>query len=253
MDLETSGDVCEYNARDWGCPVTTPGSRVSVSLLAVVTIAACRGPTAVAPTSAPPVVAPPLSSTRTVTGSVWLYSPTGRQPLAGVDVEMWLELPRASHTAGSVRSNSAGGFSFETPSDARVRLHTHPEGLFQPCLTTVRVDQTEASIRLVAESDILQARDWPDFMVDRLLSGTIFEALPMARLPISGALVQVDGVSGDGLPLADTRSDADGRFLVCGLEGEPMHALVVAKPGYRLAVVSVPTQGAGPVDVELRR
>ena len=184
---------------------------------------------------------------------MWLYSPTGRQPLAGVDVEIWLEQPRVAGSAGSVRSNSAGGFSFESPSDARVRLHTHPEGLFQPCLTTVRVDQTEASIRLVAESDILQARDWPDFMVERLLSGTIFEALPTARLPISGALVQVDGVSGDGLPLADTRSDADGRFLVCGLEGEPMHALVVAKPGYQLAVVSVPTQGAGPVDVELRR
>jgi hypothetical protein len=238
--------------------VTIPGSprhrSVAISFLAVVTIAACSDPPVVSPTSpSPPVVAPPLPSTRTVTGSVWLYSPTARQPLAGVDVEIWRELPRASGPAGSVRSNSAGQFSFETPTDALVRLYTHPKGLYQPCLSTVRVDQSEATIRLVAEPHLLQARDWPDFAVERLLSGTIFEASPTGRLPIADALVQVDGAFGNGLPLADTRSDANGRFVVCGLEGEPMHALVVGKPGYQLANARVPTQGAGPLDVELRR
>jgi hypothetical protein len=151
-----------------------------------------------------------------------------------------------------VKSDSAGRFSFETPSDALVRLYARPNGLWQPCLSTVRVDQTEAIIRLVRESDLLQARDWPDFVVERLLSGTIFEASPTGRLPISDAWVQVDGVYGDGRPLADTRSDADGRFRVCGLEGNPLHALVVGKPGYQLATAAVPTQGTGPVDVELR-
>src|SRR6185436_2146798 len=180
---------------------------VSIFFVAVM-IAACSGPSAASPTGvSPPAGAPPLSS-RTITGSVWLYSATERQPLAGVDVGIWLELPRAAHTAGSVKSDSAGRFSFETPSDALVRLYTHPNGQYQPCLTTVRVDQTEATIRLVAESHILQARDWPDFMVERRLSGTIFEALPTRRLPISDAWVQVDGVYGDGLTLADTRSDA---------------------------------------------
>ncbi len=234
--------------------MATPDHCLSISFLAVVTIAACSGPSAVPPTGASPSVgAPPPPLRRTITGSVWLYSPTGRQPLADVDVGTWLELPSGSQGAPSVKSDSAGRFSFETWSNALVRLYAHPNGLFQPCLTTVRVDQTEATIRLVAESHILHARDWPDFMVERVLSGTIFEALPTARLPISGALVQVDGVYGDGLTLADTRSDADGRFLVCGLEGEPSQALVVSKSGYQFAVVPVPTQGADPVDVELRR
>jgi hypothetical protein len=124
--------------------------------------------------------------------------------------------------------------------------------LYQPCLSTVTVDQTEATIRLVAESHLLQAREWPDFAVERRLSGTIFEASPTGRQPSSDAWVQVDGVYGDGRPLADTRSDAHGRFVVCGLEQEPMHALVVAKPGYQLAVARIPTQGGGPLDVELR-
>jgi hypothetical protein len=242
-----------------GVSVTAPGSphhrSVSISFVAVITIAACSGAPAVPPTGpSSQVVAPPPSSTRTVTGSVWLYSsPTASQPLAGRNVGIWLEQSRSSGGGGSPKSDSAGRFSFEAPSDALVRLTGGgPPGLYQPCLSTVRVDQTEATIRLVAESHILQARDWPDFMVERMLSGTIFEASPTGRLPISDAWIEVDGVYGDGLPLAHTKSDANGRFVACGLEGNPIHALVVAKSGYQLAVAMLPTEGAGPLDVELR-
>lgn len=202
----------------------------------------------------PPVVAPPPPSTRTVTGSVWLYAPTERQPLAAIDVGIWLERPRAVGPAGFVKSNSAGRFSFEAPSDALVRLYVGTKELFQPCLSTVRVGQTEATIRVVAESHLLQARDWPDFAVEQVLSGTIFEASPTGRLPSADARVQVDGAMGDGRPLADTRADANGRFVVCGLEGETQipHALVVAKPGFQLAFASIPAPGGDPLDVELR-
>lgn len=225
---------------------------VSISFLAVVTIAACRGAApAVSPTSPTPQAAVPQ---RTITGSVWVHSPTAPQPLAGLRVAIWLELPRSSGPAGSVTSDSAGRFSFETPSDALVRLYTGTKELFQPCLSTVRVGQTEATIRVVAESHLLQARDWPDFAVERLLSGTVFEASPTGRVPSANAWVQVDGVMGDGRPLADTRSDANGRFVVCGLEGETQipHALVVAKPGFLIATTKIPAQGGGPLDVELQ-
>jgi hypothetical protein len=153
-----------------------------------------------------------------------------------------------------VTSDSAGRFSFETPSDALVRLYTGTKELFQPCLSTVQVGQTETTIRVVAERHLLQARDWPDFAVERRLSGTIFEASPTGRLPSADAWVQVDGVMGDGRPLAETRSDANGRFVVCGLEGETRipHALVVAKPGFQIAYARIPSQGNGPLDVELR-
>jgi hypothetical protein len=207
-------------------------------------------PQPTAPT-VPPVGPPPLS-TRTVTGSVWLYSPLERQPLAGIAVGIWLERPSAGGPAGSVKSNSAGRFSFEAPSDALVRLYTGTKEWYQPCLSTVNVDQTEATIRVVAESHLLQARDWPDFAVERLLSGTIFEESPTGRRPSADAWVQVDGVYGDGRPLADTRTDANGRYVACGLEGNPIHALVVAKPGYQLAYARIPAQGGGPLDVELR-
>jgi hypothetical protein len=153
-----------------------------------------------------------------------------------------------------VKSDSEGRFAFEAPSDALVRLHTGTKELLQPCLSTVRVGQSEATIRVVARSHLLQAHDWPDFGTERRLSGTIFEVSPTGRLPSADAWVQVDGAMGDGRPLADTRTDENGRFVVCGLEGETQipHALVVAKAGFHLAYASIPTQGGGPLDVELR-
>jgi hypothetical protein len=197
---------------------------------------------------------PPSLSTRTVTGSVWLYLSSEPQPLSGIDVGVWLERPRSTGPAGSARSDSAGRFSFEAPSDALVRLYARTKELFQPCLSTVRVGQTEAAVRVVAQSHFLEARDWPDFTVRRLLSGTVFESSSAGRLPSADAWVQVDGVMGDGRPLADTRTDANGRFVVCGLEGETQipHALVVAKSGYQIAYARIPPQGGGQIDVELR-
>lgn len=247
----------EYNSRV-GVPVITPSGphlrNVVISFFAVVTIA-CSGAPAPSPTG--PTLqagAPQLASKRTITGSVWVHSPTAPQPLAGLRVGIWLELPNAAYAAGSVTSDSAGRFSFETPSDALVRLYTGTKELFQPCLSTVRVGQTEATIRVVALSHLLQARDWPDFAVERLLSGTIFEPSPTGRRPSADAWVQVDGVMGDGRPLADTRTDANGRFVVCGLEGETQipHALVVVKAGFQIAYAGIPAQGGGPLDVELQ-
>ena len=59
-----------------------------MTFLAVVTIAACSGAPVVPPTSPSPspslALTPPLPPRRTVTGSVWLSSPTAPQPLAGV-------------------------------------------------------------------------------------------------------------------------------------------------------------------------
>jgi hypothetical protein len=231
-----------------------PGSRVCAFLLAAASVAACSDAPGSPPASPSPAALTPPLPPRIVTGSVWLASATAPAPLAGIKVGIWLEQPRSAGPKGSVTSDAAGRFSFEAPSDALVRLYARPPGMVQPCLSTVRVDQAEATIRLVSESGLLQARDWPDFAVERVLSGTIFEASPTGRLPSVDAWVQVDGVMGDGRPLADTRSDANGRYVVCGLEGETdiPHALVVAKPGYQIGYAALPTQGSGPLDVELR-
>jgi hypothetical protein len=221
---------------------------------AVVTVGSlvgCNDAPAVQPISPSPQVAPsPQVSTRTVTGSVSLYSHAGNQPLSGVEVGVWLEQPRSMRGGPSVRTDSAGHFSVEVPSDALVRLTGSSPGLLQPCLSTAKVDETEANIRLVTASDLLYAR--PDLAEERVLSGTIFEVSPEGRSPIPDAFIEIDGAHGDGLVLGKTRSDSNGKFVVCGLEGNPIHALVVAKSGYQLAAARLPTQAASALDIELR-
>lgn len=232
----------------------TTSRRLALSLLAIVSVASCNETmTPSAPTGpTPPGPSPQPVATRTITGLMWLHSPTGFQPLAGVRAWIWLERPRSAGPAGAVTSDATGRFTFEVPEDALVRLYTRTPELRQPCLSTVRIDQTEATVRVVAESHLLEARDWPVFAVERQLSGRVFEPSPTGRQPSADAWVQVDGVFGDGRPLADTRTDANGRFVVCGIEDHPWHALVVAKAGYHLAYVKIPQDGSGPADVELR-
>lgn len=184
---------------------------------------------------------------------MWLHSATGAQLLAGHRAGIWIERPLSAGPAGAVTSDSSGRFTFDVPADALVRLYTRTPELLQPCLSTIRVDQAEATLRVVATSQILEARDWPGIAVERQGSGTVFEETSTGRQPSADAWVQVDGAYGDGRPLADTRTDANGRFVVCGLEGHPWHALVIAKAGYRLAYAAPPTGGADSVEVELRK
>ena len=253
--------VREMDARA-GRHLVVPSSKgMSLCVLIVATMSACGGDSLLS--STPPGSPTPLSlpnrsnaglSTRTITGSVLLYSGAGtRETVANVVLETWVERPGVMYFAGYITGDSAGRFSFEVPSDGLVRLYAHPPGLYQPCLTTVKAGQTETTLRLVSEADVVRAREWPDFKVETLLSGTIFETSAMGRLPLPDARVQVDGVTGDGRPLSDTLTDADGRFVVCGLEGSPLHALVAFKTGYQWATTMIPTQGAGPIDLELKR
>lgn len=228
----------------------SPGDRWSLVLfVAVAALAACGGEPRVSPTS--PTSEASGVSTRTISGTAWLHSSAGAQPLSGARVGIWLERPGSADPAGATTTDAAGRFSFDTPADALVRLYTGTPELFQPCLSTVAVGKTEAIIRTVAEADLLNARDWPDFAVERQLSGTVVEASAAGTVPSANAWVQVDGVYGDGRPLADTRTDTQGRFVVCGLEGASMHALVVAKAGYRIATTAVPAQDNGSLDVQL--
>ena len=239
----------------WICPDATlriPCLRsVPFVLLTIVTNAACGGATAGSPTGPTPQTITGQLAMRTITGSAWVHSTSTPQSMAGLTAEIWLERPGTTYPAGSVTSDAVGRFSFDAPADALVRLYAGTKEFFQPCLSTVRVGHTEATIRVVAKSQLLQAREWPDFAVAQVLSGTVFEATPMGRQPSVDAFVQVDGVYGDGRPLADTRTDEHGRFVVCGLEGAPRHALVVGKPEYQLAFVAIPAHEGGPLDVEL--
>jgi hypothetical protein len=64
--------------------------------------------------------------------------------------------------------------------------------------------------------------------------------------------MELDGLDGMGLPIASTRTDANGRFVFCGMSDSTTY-LYASKSGYRLFEISVPLAGNTTFDVELTR
>ena len=230
---------------------------VSIVLLATACGESRRLPTA--PLSAPlrpPPPQPPFPvppDDRTITGSVLGYSSHGVEPLAGIDVWRWIESEAFGYTRGAVRTDAAGRFSFEAPSGVLVRLFASSGEFSQPCLATVGAAQGEATVRLVAGADRTRASDLTGLILGPTLTGTVFESTAAGPLPIADAWVEVDGAGGNGLLLASTRTAGDGRYLVCGLEGDRPQVLLVSKEGYQIVDARTPIGGAGVLDIELHR
>jgi hypothetical protein len=65
--------------------------------------------------------------------------------------------------------------------------------------------------------------------------------------------VELDGLCGLGWVAATTLTDADGRYVLCGLAGEPSTYVYASKSGYRLFESNVALTGNTSLDIEMRR
>ena len=126
-------------------------------------------------------------------------------------------------SVGSVRGDSAGRFSFEAPSDALVRLYARPrgKGWATPCLSTVRVDQTEATIRLVASLTFSKPATGPTSQSSDYSQARSSSDRRRERLPISDAWVRGrrrGWATGDRWPIPQR---GDGDFSCAASKGNP--------------------------------
>jgi hypothetical protein len=82
-----------------------------------------------------------------------------------------------------------------------------------------------------------------------LLSGVAFETTDGGRQPIPAGFVWAE--FGGGITAATTKTDAQGRFIMCNLPRGTW--LTIQKGGYVDASLGVPDRLTRPLDVELRR
>jgi hypothetical protein len=88
----------------------------------------------------------------------------------------------------------------------------------------------------------------------RTVSGTVFETTATGRQPLENAFVGLEAsLVADGFFVAETRSDAAGRYLLCGMPEGRITPLIAAKSGYTSAVFSVEPGLHAVVDVEITR
>jgi hypothetical protein len=127
---------------------------------------------------------------------------------------------------------------------------------YQPCQILLRADtDVMHDIHLIADRQQLGAH-LPAELLARtpVLSGVVSEVGDDGqRTPLADVRVELDGLGGLGWVAATTLTDADGRYILCGLADEPTTFVYASKSGYRLFESSVKLAGSTSLDIEMRR
>jgi hypothetical protein len=130
------------------------------------------------------------------------------------------------------------------------------DGYVQQCVATTNLTARQGSagldVRLTAIVNLSTAHplSGPD---SRDVSGAVFEATPTGRHPVEGASVYAYSEALYIEPIAFTRSDPVGRYLLCELPKGSIQYLFAEKQGYNSSNVSVEAGTNAAVDIVITR
>jgi hypothetical protein len=140
------------------------------------------------------------------------------------------------------------------PDAAPVWVTAHKDGFVQQCAATAVIRAgVSLDLRLTSIASLSMAQPLSG-AGSRTVSGTVFESTPAGRRPLADASVSAYSEAlyyAD--PVAFTRSDAAGRYLLCGLSVGRIPNLVAEKEGYNFTNVSVEPGTDTTVDIQIRR
>lgn len=204
-------------------------------------------PTPVAPTA--PVA--PVVSNATLSGVV---TENGR-PIESAYVDVQWSCGRGCSSAIGGMTDAAGRYVIaRLPDGAPVWVTAHKDGFVQQCAATavmragVSLDVPLTSIASLSTAQPLSGTGF------RTVSGTVFESTPAGRRPVADAAV---AAYSEALYYAEvvayTRSDAAGRYWLCGLSEGRIPYLVAEKEGYNSNASPVEPGTDTTVDIQIRR
>jgi hypothetical protein len=224
---------------------------LAVGLVSIFAATACGGGNK---TPAPTPTPTPATSW-TVSGTVWVHQSGGVTRAQSGSVFGWVEHPNNAATTGPVRIGPDGRYDFTvTPDTIRVRVQ-RSEG-YQPCAVTLESpNQLPADLHIVADTSQLGANIPAELAAKTpTLSGVVYESTPQGRRPVPNAWVVLDGLNGNGLLIADSLTDADGRYVLCAVPHLPRLVLQAVASGFELAEFTQgDVIGKTTVDIEMNR
>ena len=234
-------------------------------MFALAGVVACdQAPTA-PEKAAPPVVGsggipfpfPPLPTTGwVISGTVRNYTAGGIEPGRDNPLFGWLQQATFGQTTGRVAIDADGHYQFTVPTNTLwVSLFAGSGGIQQPCAVTV-LPAGNVSVDVETVTDPLQfGANIPVAMQSRspTISGVVYEQTSAGRRPVPNAWVSLDGLGGLGLLVADTRTDADGRYILCGVPQLAGLTLMASAQGFKLFEVYNGVFGVTTFDIELQR
>jgi hypothetical protein len=232
-------------------------ARLHATLLPmVVFLGACSGqPTSASATSPPPPANAPVPAGQAViSGTVSAYTPAGLRPFGNRVLSGWIESGASARTSGPVALEAGGHYRFQVPIGALVRIHIG-SGAYQPCAITLGVTGDVTRDFSVVLDPLQLGANLPLELVAEspTLSGQVYEvAASGRRQALRDVRVELDGFYGMGVVTATTLTDADGWYILCGVERDPALYLFASKSGYSL-YATAPEVGDSTLDIEMRR
>lgn len=190
-----------------------------------------------------------------VSGTVWIHGPSGRAAATGGRVFGWVEHGRGGATTGAIAVDASGRYAFFVPPTTTVVTVQGLATGHQPCAVVVRpTGDVTADVDVVTDAAAFGAHLPADLAARQpTLSGIVYESTPQGRQPVSNAWVWLDGSFGLGNRVADTRTDADGRYVLCAMPDKVGLVLQVSALGFDLFETTTSLAGLTGLDVELRR
>jgi hypothetical protein len=186
----------------------------------------------------------------TVRGTVWLYGGfDGIERASSGSVFAWIEGVE-SPTVVPI-SGSEGRFQFNAPQGARVYVTgSYP----QPCVATAAAGgEVTLDLHGVVEPRLLGA-NLPAALKSQqpTLTGMVYEQTLQGRRPVPNATVQLNTRSGLGPIVARTRTDDEGRYVLCGVSPITGLAVLASAIEYQQVTSSGDIAGISTFDIELR-
>jgi len=212
-------------------------------------------PSAPSTTSAPGVFGPtPIPVIRGPYAISGVVAESGRS-IAGADVNAFVNQGNFGYSYmyvhGALLTDGSGRYRMTgLPAGVHVWFQVYKDGYVQQCAVaqvTVQGDMA-MDLALVSKAN-LTASTTQSAPGLRSVSGTIVEMTSAGKQPVAGAFVDFEPL--EDFPAAVTNSDADGRFLLCGLPQSDMVHLGAAAGTSRVAYVNVPPDQTTDVEITL--
>lgn len=176
-------------------------------------------------------------------------------PIAGANVNAWVITPGISYSYmyahGPLLTDGAGRYRMtDLPSGANLWFQVYKDGYVQQCAALSLMIQGDLTmdLGLVANSNLTASVTQTASPGLRSVSGTIVEITPTGKAPVAGAFVDFEPL--EDLNVANTRSDASGRFALCGLPQNDSVTLGAGLGG-RVVYVKVPPGETTGIEITL--
>jgi hypothetical protein len=233
---------------------------LGIALFGVALGAGCSSD--VSPAATPLQPSPPATpsappSVSALSGTVVEWSPLGERPIGGVSVNAWVKQERSAYSYwfrhGPRATDADGRYELTNlPIGATVYLDVRKPGYLQQCAAEIAILGTahQLDARLVSETVISASADAVPPAPGRHVRGVVYDVTAEGRRPAAKAYVWFE--AGMDFDTATTVSDAQGRFLLCGLSAQAVRLGFADFASRRVAYYDVPAGSDATVELELK-